>query len=142
MGLGIAPLNFKIVLESTPLKSRILVRRLAVPRACGGCPRTPSLAAETACSTPISVLRFWISEGGFYSSRILIWRRNCHVHREFPGYSLAAEMACSKSQGKTWLRTDGVNTNGAAANVMSFDRLGKKESRLTGLPKRSLCQQI
>ena len=25
-----------------------------------------------------------------------------------------------------WLRTNGVNTNGAAATVMNFDRLGKK----------------
>ena len=25
-----------------------------------------------------------------------------------------------------WLRTNGVNTNWAAAKVMSFDRLGKK----------------
>ena len=30
MGLGIPPLNIKILLESNPLKSRILVRRLAV----------------------------------------------------------------------------------------------------------------
>ena len=26
----------------------------------------------------------------------------------------------------SWLRTNGVNTNGAAAKVMKFDRLGKK----------------
>ena len=26
----------------------------------------------------------------------------------------------------TWLRTNGVNTNGATAKVMKFDRLGKK----------------
>ena len=25
-----------------------------------------------------------------------------------------------------WLRTNGVNTNGAAAKVINFDRLGKK----------------
>ena len=25
-----------------------------------------------------------------------------------------------------WLRTDGVNTKGAAAKAMNFDRLGKK----------------
>ena len=30
MGLGILPLEIKILLESNPLKSRILVRRLAV----------------------------------------------------------------------------------------------------------------
>ena len=30
MGLGIPPLKIKILLESNPLKSRILVRRLAV----------------------------------------------------------------------------------------------------------------
>ena len=30
MGLGIPPLNIKIMLESNPLKSTILVRRLAV----------------------------------------------------------------------------------------------------------------
>ena len=27
---------------------------------------------------------------------------------------------------RDWLRTNGVNTNGAAAKVMNFDRLGKK----------------
>ena len=27
---------------------------------------------------------------------------------------------------RLWLRTNGVNTNGAGAKVMSFDRLGKK----------------
>ena len=32
-----------------------------------------------------------------------------------PGFQLA-----------TWLRTNGVNTNGAAAKVMNFDRLGEK----------------
>ena len=31
MGLGIPPLTIQILLESNPLKSRILVRRLAVP---------------------------------------------------------------------------------------------------------------
>ena len=30
------------------------------------------------------------------------------------------------SWGSFWLRTDGVNTNGAAAKVIDFDRLGKK----------------
>ena len=30
------------------------------------------------------------------------------------------------AQGAPWLRTDGVNTNGAAAKVTHFDRLGKK----------------
>ena len=28
----------------------------------------------------------------------------------------------------SWLRTDGVNTDGAAAKVVTFDRLGKKVS--------------
>ena len=28
--------------------------------------------------------------------------------------------------GEPWLRTNGVNTNGAAAKVMNFDRFGKK----------------
>ena len=49
-----------------------------------------------------------------------------------------------------WLRTNGVNTNGAAAEVIFFDRLGAKgtpwhfwedKSRLTGVPKKSLCQK-
>ena len=48
-----------------------------------------------------------------------------------------------------WLRTNGVNTNGAAAKAMNFDRLGKKyalalwedESRLTGVPHKSPCQK-
>ena len=30
-----------------------------------------------------------------------------------------------------WLRTNGVNTNGAAAKVMTFDRLGKKVRPVT-----------
>ena len=39
-----------------------------------------------------------------------------------------------------WLRTNGVNTNGAGAKVINFDILGKKhvwedKSRLTGVPK-------
>ena len=47
-----------------------------------------------------------------------------------------------------WLRTNGVNTNGAAAEVMMLDRFGTKytpwhfreyKSRLTGVPK-SLCE--
>ena len=48
-----------------------------------------------------------------------------------------------------WLRTNGVNTSGAAAKVMNFDRLGKKYDlafwgkniRLTGIPQKSLCQK-
>ena len=52
-----------------------------------------------------------------------------------------------------WLRTNGVNTNGAAAKaakVINFDRLGKTgtprhfweyKSGLTGVPKRPLCQE-
>ena len=45
---------------------------------------------------------------------------------------------------------NGVDTNGAAAKVRSFDRLGEKgtpwhfwegKNRLTGAPKRSLCQK-
>ena len=37
---------------------------------------------------------------------------------------------------KPWLRTNGVNTNGAAAKVMNFDW----EGRFTGVPNKSLCQ--
>ena len=48
-----------------------------------------------------------------------------------------------------WLRTNGVNTHGAAAKVMNFDRLGKRyalalweyKRRLTGVPKRSLSKK-
>ena len=49
-----------------------------------------------------------------------------------------------------WLRTNGVSTNGAAAKVMKFDGLEKKvrpgtsgkiNSRLAGVPKKSLCPQ-
>ena len=48
------------------------------------------------------------------------------------------------------LRTNGVNTNGAAAKVINFDRLGEKgtpwhfweyKSRLARVPERSLCQK-
>ena len=52
----------------------------------------------------------------------------------------------------SWLRTNGVNTSGAAAEVNSFDRLRKKvrpdtfgktnwHCRLPGAPKKSLCQK-
>ena len=53
-------------------------------------------------------------------------------------------------QRRPWLRTNGVSANGAAAEVMNSDRLGEKgtpwhfweaESRLTGIPSRSLCQK-
>ena len=52
--------------------------------------------------------------------------------------------------GHLWSRTNGVNTNEAAAKVMNFDKLGKKvrpgifgndKSRLTGAPKKSPCQK-
>ena len=48
-----------------------------------------------------------------------------------------------------WLRTNRINTHGAAAKVMNFERFGEKgkpwhffggKSRLTGVPKKSLCQ--
>ena len=51
--------------------------------------------------------------------------------------------------GEVRLRTNGVDTNGAAAKVINFDRFGKKvrpwhfweeKSRLTGVPQKSLCQ--
>ena len=51
MGLGIPPLKFKIMLESNPLKSIMLVRKSAVP------PRLDTLAFQSA--------------GGFDPSRIL-----------------------------------------------------------------------
>ena len=39
----------------------------------------------------------------------------------------AAEIASSEAKHSLfWLRTNGVNTNGAAAKVVNFDRLGKK----------------
>ena len=50
---------------------------------------------------------------------------------------------------RIWLRTNGVNTNGAAAIVMISDRLRKKgtpwhfwesKSMLTVVRKKSLCQ--
>ena len=45
MGLGIPPIKFKIMLESNPLKSRILVRRLAVN------PTASKLATCLSCAT-------------------------------------------------------------------------------------------
>ena len=49
-----------------------------------------------------------------------------------------------------WLRTNGVDTNGAAAKVMNFDRLEEgtpwhfweDKSRLTGVPKKSLSKKL
>ena len=44
------------------------------------------------------------------------------------------------------LRTNGVDTNGVAAKVMKFDRLGKRYAKITDfdrlVPKLSLCQNI
>ena len=50
-----------------------------------------------------------------------------------------------------WWRTNGVNTDGAAAKAMTFDRLGKKvrtpwhfregKSRSTGVPKNPSVKQ-
>ena len=60
----------------------------------------------------------------------------------------AARRRCQR--GTPWLRTNGVNTNSAAAKVLNSDRSGKKvrpgtpgeiKSRLTGVPKRSLCKK-
>ena len=57
---------------------------------------------------------------------------------------------CPKHAVAIWLRTNGVDTNGATAKVINFDRLGKKvrpgtfgedKSRLTGVPKRSVYQK-
>ena len=50
---------------------------------------------------------------------------------------------------RAWLRTTGVNTNGAAARVMNLTDWEKgtpwhyweDKNRLTGVPKRSLCQK-
>ena len=36
------------------------------------------------------------------------------------------DIALRGAAGCTWSRTNGVNTDGAAATVMSFDRLGEK----------------
>ena len=55
----------------------------------------------------------------------------------------------NSSQSLSWSRTNGVNTNGAAAKVMNFDRSGKKgtpwhfwedKRRLKGVHQKSLCQ--
>ena len=49
-----------------------------------------------------------------------------------------------------WLRTNGVDANAAAAEVMNSDRFGEKgtpwhfwggKSRLTAEPKKSVCQK-
>ena len=45
-----------------------------------------------------------------------------------------------------WLRTNGVNTNGASAELIIGEKgkpgtLGEIKSRLTGVPKNSLCQK-
>ena len=67
MGLGNPPLNIKIMLELSPPKSRILVQRLAVPQAGvplrSGDPRAAPQTQKAHVLRPISVLRFWISEG-------------------------------------------------------------------------------
>ena len=53
------------------------------------------------------------------------------------------------ADGLGWLRTNGVHTNGAAAEGNEFRRIGEKgtpwrfsedKSRLTRVPKKSLCQ--
>ena len=63
--------------------------------------------------------------------------------------SAPADRPLCEPPARSWLRTNGVNTNGAAAKVMNFDRLRKKvrpgtlggdKSGLTGVPK-SPCQK-
>ena len=72
---------------------------------------------------------FWVGVGGSYSvgddplcAEALVEERD--------GPSLVE--AGPQEEGRAlddwlpWLRTNGVNTNGAAAKVMTFDRLGKR----------------
>ena len=63
MGLGIPPLKIKILLASNPLKSRILVRRLAVARGDGG-GRWPGRAARGTTER--------LGEGALLSSKRLV----------------------------------------------------------------------
>ena len=86
VGMRIPPLKIQILLESNPLKSRILVRRLAVPASVKGtplfCEPWPcNLAAETAVQPPI-----WCSErrsshmsssGFVFTSPYAALRRRC-----------------------------------------------------------------
>ena len=39
--------------------------------------------------------------------------------------SAAVSAVASRMADPIWLRTNGLNTNGAAAKIMNFDRLGK-----------------
>ena len=52
--------------------------------------------------------------------------KHIHIHTHTYIYSGAEANAALAVEGARWLRTDGVNTNGAAAKVIMFDRLGKK----------------
>ena len=77
MDLRIPPLNIKIVLESNPLKSRILVRRLAVPwnrRAPMGRSNWPNPHRHAHCAyTPIARTHVMDLAGGSYSPvRVLV----------------------------------------------------------------------
>ena len=65
----------------------------------------------------------------------------------FVAFVLGCRGRAARGPRVSWLRTNGVNTNGAAAKVMNFVRLGKQirpvtfwedKSRLTGVPKKSL----
>ena len=62
MGLGIPPLRIKILLGSSPLKSRILVRRLAVPVSVKkAIPLSEPLSRNPAAETALQPLT-WCSE--------------------------------------------------------------------------------
>ena len=74
--------------------------------------------------------------------KALQWFCNMKESSEAPPGGALREAAC-------WLRTNGVNTDGAAAKVVNLTdyqkstpwHLGEDRSRLTGVPKRSLCQK-
>ena len=57
----------------------------------------------------------------------IVSHNDSHKHEARAGYPRrGSPAAISRRTQHLWLRTNGVNTNGAAAKDMRFDRLGKR----------------
>ena len=86
--------------------------------------------------------------GGVYVRVYYMYHTNCIMLYNITLYHIISSFSSACGP---WLRTNGVNPNGAAAKVVKFDRLGKKVrpgtfgrigvERLPGVPKRSLRQK-
>ena len=125
MGLGIPPLKIKIMLESNPLKSIMLVRRLAV-RDAATCPASP-VHPQAVPPNGTSLL----------------------PHRVFSGLRLGlgpyapSLLLDGAREGLGWGRRGDTAVGGSSSNRSSDDNCygdhHKQEEKETGLGLRRVC---